>query len=223
MIVTKTDRDNTVKYRFSLVEILLAITIIAILLALSGAAYNAVQRKIARSRTEATLNKLRVGLESFKSKYGYYPQQSSIGPFPFYIITLSTKTVAGVTSIVNGDSCFDAKYSFAPFTEASKMKNEDATLMATGTSLTPVTVSGITYNLKYDTYYINDGWKTKISGNGTDDSGPYILYMCPGLVNTSSYDLFSAGYDRKYKWSASGDVSDAVNNDNIWPQGLKTQ
>ncbi len=232
MINTKNNLANPViQNRFSLVEILVAIAIIAVLLGLSGAGYTAVQRKIARTRTEATLNKLRVGLESFKSKYGYYPQQAAVGPFPFYIVTLSTRTVLGVTTAVSADSYFDAKYSFAPFTEASKIKNEDAKLippnitLPTGTVVT--VVGGVTYtylyNLKYDLYYIIDGWKTNISGNGSDDSGPFILYMCPGLVNTSSYDLFSAGNDRQYKWSSTTEVTHPVNTDNIWPQGLKTK
>ncbi len=119
--------DTVIKNHFSLVEILVAISIIAILLGLSGAGYTAVQRKIARTRTEATLNKIRVGLESFKSKYGYYPQQTTVGPFPLYIVTLST----GGTSAVNADACFEPKYSFALFTESSKIKNEDAKSLST--------------------------------------------------------------------------------------------
>ncbi|MEI8248186.1 MAG: prepilin-type N-terminal cleavage/methylation domain-containing protein [Lentisphaerota bacterium] len=192
----KINRGNPViQYRFSLVEILVAIAIIAILLGLSGAGYNAVQRKIARTRTEATLNKIRVGLESYKSKMGYYPQQSAIGPFK---LDINDSSAAGQPQN-NFNSCI----------EYGKISKEDSIQL-------PVTTPPI--------YKVIDGWKTKnISGNGSDDSGPFILYMCPGLVNTSSYDLFSAGYDRKYKWSSTTDVADTSNTDNIWPQGLKTQ
>ena len=187
-------RNNTaIQYRFSLVEILVAIAIIAILLGLSGAGYNAVQRKIARTRTEATLNKLRVGLESYKSKFGYYPQQQNIGPFQ---LDKNDASAAGQPQN-NFNGCI----------EYGKISKEDSIQI-------PNTTPPI--------YRVIDGWKTNISGNGTINNGSYILYMCPGLVNTSSYDLFSAGNDRKYNWSA-GSTNDSVNTDNIWPQGLKTQ
>ncbi len=198
MTATKTNRDNTVKYRFSLVEILLAITIIAILLALSGAAYNAVQRKIARSRTEATLNKIRVALESYKSKFGYYPQQPSIGPF--HLDVNDPRVSQG-----------QPQNNLNQFVEYGKMSKEDSFIENVSNGVTT-----------FPYYAVVDGWKTNIIDNnlGTVLRAPYILYMCPGLINTSSYDLFSAGYDRKYNWTT---TTDAVNNDNIWPQGLKTQ
>ena len=166
--------------------------------------WNRFNRKIARSRTEATLNKLRVGLESFKSKYGYYPQQQNIGAFQLYIST----SIAAPG---------DEKYNFSLFIESSKIKNEDAV------PLNPQTTP--------PSYYITDGWKTaiRVNGSGSDfltvsgQGVPCILYICPGIVNTSTYDLFSAGYDRKFKWGSTAEVADPSNADNIWPQGLKTQ
>ena len=186
-------RNNTaVQYRFSLVEILVAIAIIAILLGLSGAGYSAVQRKIARSRTEATLNKLRVGLESYKSKFGYYPQQPAIGPFQ---LDKNDASAAGQQQN-NFNGCI----------EYGKISKEDSIMI-------PNTTPPI--------YKVVDGWKTSIKDEtGADKGGPYILYVCPGVINTSTYDLFSAGYDRRYNWTT---TTDQVNADNIWPQGLKTQ
>lgn len=187
-------RNNTaVQYRFSLVEILVAIAIIAILLGLSGAGYTAVQRKIARSRTEATLNKLRVGLESYKSKFGYYPQQLTVGPFQ---LDKNDASAAGQPQN-NFNGCI----------EYGKISKEDSIqIPGTGTSAANPPL-----------YKVIDGWKTSpVSGQ----TGPYILYVCPGVINTSSYDLFSAGYDRKYNLTT---ITDQVNADNIWPQGLKTQ
>lgn len=192
---------NVVQYRFSLVEILVVVGIIAILLGLSGAGYTAVQRKIARSRTEATLNKLRVGLESYKSKYGYYPQQAAVGLFHLDIND-PTAAAAPQGQIQNN---------FNQFIEYGKISKEDAVVVGS------YNASGNLVNY----YAVIDGWKTAITGQ----SGPYILYVCPGFLNTSSYDLFSAGNDRKFIWRESqiGTDKDAsVNTDNIWPQGLKT-
>ena len=200
----KINRNNTaIQYRFSLVEILVSIAIIAILLGLSGAGYTAVQRKIARSRTEATLNKLRVGLESYKSKFGYYPQQPAIRPFQ---LDKNDASAAGQQQN-NFNGCI----------EYGKISKEDA-IMIPGTGPSAGTPP---------IYRVVDGWKTAIKDetgaevfplNGK--GGPYILYVCPGVINTSSYDLFSAGYDRRYNWNT---TTDQVNADNIWPQGLKTQ
>ncbi|MFA6104551.1 MAG: type II secretion system protein [Victivallaceae bacterium] len=195
--------DTVIQYRFSLVEILVAVGIIAILLGLSGAGYQAVQRKIARTKTEATLNKLRIGLESYKSKFGYYPQQPAIAPF---LLDINAPTVPQGQPQNNFNSCI----------EYSKISKEDS-----------VMVSG--------RYRVIDGWKTNVwspaPALGTtyvDQGGPYIYYVCPGLLNTSSYDLFSAGNDRKFIWRDLSplpftDMNNAVNADNIWPQGLKTQ
>ena len=132
-------RNNTaVQYRFSLVEILVAIAIIAILLGLSGAGYSAVQRKIARSRTEATLNKLRVGLESYKSKFGYYPQQPAIGPFQ---LDKNDASAAGQQQN-NFNGCI----------EYGKISKEDSIMI-------PNTTPPI--------YKVVDGWKT-IAQHPTD-------------------------------------------------------
>ena len=204
-------KNVSIQYRFSLVEILVVVGIIAILLGLSGAGYNAVQRKIARARTEATLNKIRIGLESYKSKYGYYPQQATIAPFHLDINDFGHPTTHPEGLPQNN---------FNSFVEYSKMSKEDAVLVGT------------------NYYAVTDGWKTAIREKGSSSDfypisggkgGPFILYVCPGLVNTSSYDLFSAGHDRKFIWQDSPstqidtDKNDSVNTDNIWPQGLKTK
>ena len=204
-------KNVSIQYRFSLVEILVVVGIIAILLGLSGAGYNAVQRKIARARTEATLNKIRIGLESYKSKYGYYPQQATIAPFH---LDINDPTVPRGQPQNN----------FNQFIEYGKISKEDAVV--------DYRVNGCPY------YAVTDGWKTAIREKGSSSDfypisggkgGPFILYVCPGLVNTSSYDLFSAGHDRKFIWQDSPstqidtDKNDSVNTDNIWPQGLKTK
>lgn len=218
----KTNRGNTViQYRFSLVEILVAIAIIAILLGLSGAGYNAVQRKIARTRTEATLNKIRVGLESYKSKMGYYPQQSAIGPFQLDI---------NDPTVTQGQP----QNNFNSFIEYGKISNEDAVMIKNANPALPYTYPA-SNGSPVKVFRVIDGWKTEVINTdiapmkffpNTTVGESYILYVCPGYLNTSSYDLFSAGNDRKFIWreaQINNDVKELVNTDNIWPQGLKTQ
>lgn len=226
----KINRNNTViQYRFSLVEILVAIAIIAILLGLSGAGYTAVQRKIARTRTEATLNKLRVGLESYKSKFGYYPQQQNIRPFQLDINDAADRTNPAIVANQgfpqnNFNSCI----------EYGKMSIEDSVMIKDpGNPTQPYTYLG-SNGKPVKVFRVIDGWKTEVidTNIGTKffpnptAGEPYILYVCPGYLNTSSYDLFSAGNDRKFIWreaQINNDIKDSVNTDNIWPQGLKTQ
>lgn len=58
---------------FTLIELLIVITIIAVLAALVVSAAGIVQKKAARSRTEAELAAIGAALESFKSDNGDYP------------------------------------------------------------------------------------------------------------------------------------------------------
>ncbi|MCE9587228.1 MAG: type II secretion system protein GspG [Verrucomicrobia bacterium] len=62
---------------FTLIELLIVITIIAILASLVLAAAGGVQKKGARSRTEAEIAAVGAALESYKADNGDYPAGSS--------------------------------------------------------------------------------------------------------------------------------------------------
>lgn len=62
---------------FTLIELLIVITIIAILASLVIAASSSVQKKGARSRTEAEIAAVSAALESYKADNGDYPSNST--------------------------------------------------------------------------------------------------------------------------------------------------
>jgi hypothetical protein len=49
----------------------------------------------------------------------------------------------------------------------------------------------------YYEYFVKDGWNSPSVTVGSDSWGA-IKYRCPGLVNTTSFDLYSAGVDRVF-------------------------
>ncbi len=70
--------------RFSLVELLVVILIIGALMALGVGGYSIAQKKLAETRTRATLEKIKLALEAYKNKHGYYIQAydtTSGGPY----------------------------------------------------------------------------------------------------------------------------------------------
>ncbi len=188
-------------YRYSMVEILVVLAIIAILMGMGIGGYSVVRRKMATARTEATLNKIRVALESYKSKYGYYPQTNGTAA-PFCL---------DLNDPVNEK--YKMQNNFNQFIDYGKISSEESTVISS------CTIDGILVNR----YAVGDGWETKIwnTSTNTEQVSNFIIYVCPGLVNQDSYDLFSAGLDRNFRWSATSDADKSENTDNIWPQGLK--
>jgi type II secretory pathway pseudopilin PulG len=64
--------------RFSLVELLVVILIIGSLMALGVGGYHIAQKKLAETRTRATLEKIKLALTAYKTKHGYYIQEYGV-------------------------------------------------------------------------------------------------------------------------------------------------
>jgi general secretion pathway protein G len=84
-----THHKKTSSGGFTLIELLIVITIIAILASLVLAAAGSVQKKGARSRTEAEIAAMGAALESYKADNGDYPSNS-----------VSNNSVALVTTLM---------------------------------------------------------------------------------------------------------------------------
>jgi general secretion pathway protein G len=84
-----THHKKTSSEGFTLIELLIVITIIAILASLVLAAAGSVQKKGARSRTEAEIAAMGAALESYKADNGDYPSNS-----------VSTNSAALVTNLM---------------------------------------------------------------------------------------------------------------------------
>ncbi len=213
------------RQNFTMVEILATIAIIAILAGLSFGAYRAIQKGQARTKTEATVNAIHIALQAFKNKYGYYPQShkstgTGTSPSATALVFCKEKTTTEKVSvptnsktILRSGSILVLGKDFTTFLGSQVMKNA-------ATKDREITIGGETTNV----YIFVDAYKDPVSNCGStldninsdtnlrlyNNTANLIYYKCPGDMNQESYDLFSAGPDRKFN-----------TNDDIWPQGLK--
>ena len=82
---------------FTLLEILVVISVIVILMGSVAGIASYVTRKNADARTLATVEMLRVGLEQYKTKYGFYPpsvQVQANGYIPFHLDKINSNGVS---------------------------------------------------------------------------------------------------------------------------------
>ncbi|MCP3967940.1 MAG: type II secretion system protein [Lentisphaerae bacterium] len=177
--------NQGVKVRhFSLVEMLVVMAIIAVLLAMGAGSYQVARRALSKSRTEALLTKVKLALESYKSKHGYYPLKDG------HITNNNYKQhEEGVPFFLDYDA---TKPNFNKFIDVGKIKKDES-----------VDLDG--------TFYLKDGWNGNNSEANVGDEaekkikkmktegkpGGLILYRCPGGKSPQSFDLYSAGNDRE--------------------------
>jgi len=75
----KTYMRKPVQAGFTVVELLVVITIIALLFALTIGAFTYAQRSAARSRTTVAMNAIKSGLERYSTEFGEYPTPQNAG------------------------------------------------------------------------------------------------------------------------------------------------
>lgn len=69
------------KRSFTLVELLTVVAIIAVLVGIVLGLMGHATRKASDAKTQSLIKQLSAALESYKAKYGYYPQRTTVGPF----------------------------------------------------------------------------------------------------------------------------------------------
>ena len=172
--------------RFTLVELLAVIALIAVLSAIGFGTYSYAKGKAQETATEALMKQIEAGLEGFHTKAGYYPKSNnddfSVIKFTFAADgTLDKIEFGGETlekqSISDGDSQAKKK----------RMKNERLEAFSKA-----VEMEVIKSNLDND-------------GVLTDAWGGKIYYRSPGKFKTGSYDLVSAGPDEKFGKDSAAD------------------
>lgn len=195
------------RWNFSMIEIMATIAIITILAGLSFGAYRGIQKGQAKAKTEATVNAIHVALQAFKTKNGYYPQATNPVALVFCKTYPTTGNVAvrnDARNIIDTVARLILGKDFVTFLGTEVMKNaalEDGQLNVTGRPRVHILVDAYKEPLIENTLLTNVKNAKKVSS---------FYYQCPGTNNQESYDLFSAGPDRKFG-----------TNDDIWPQGLK--
>lgn len=69
---------KTLRFRFTLVEVLAVVALVSLLAAIGFGAYSYAMNASRESNTKALLKRIEAGLESCRTKYGYYPASTSL-------------------------------------------------------------------------------------------------------------------------------------------------
>lgn len=176
---------NIVLHPYSLVEMMVVLAIIAILIGAGAGGYTVARRWLAKTRTEAILTKLKIALEAYKNDKGYYPlPQGSVVNFK---LDVNTKDY---TSGTPGDANIP-RNNMNKFVDYSKIQQDQSIKVSEGT---------------WNRYYVKDGWNAPANG----ETFGAIKYRCPGIINKTTFDLYSAGHDRKFATDPAADTEDDI-------------
>ena len=165
--------SNIIFHPYSLVEMLVVLAIIAILIGIGAGGYTATQRWLATSKTESLLAKLKMAIESYKNDKGYYPLPN--GSLINFSLDVNTKDYSSGTP---GEANIP-RNNMSNFVDYGKIQDDQSVKVSEGT---------------WTRYYVKDGWNTPANG----ESYGAIKYIVPGVINKSTFDLYSAGYDRVF-------------------------
>ena len=207
------DKSNIIIHPYSLVEMLVVIAIIAILIGVGAGGYTVARKWLAKSRTEALLAKLKIAIEAYKNDKGYYPlPNNKVVNFSIDVNAkdyddLNDARYDASDTLPAGASTGDIKYECVPrnnmnkFVDFGKVQQDQSIKVKDG-KLEP-----------YNRYYVKDGWNTP-SVTSTIDGKEYswgaIKYRSPGLINKTTFDMYSAGPDRKFASDPENDTEDDI-------------
>lgn len=166
---------KTLRFRFTLVEVLAVVALVSLLAAIGFGAYSYAMNASRESNTKALLKRIEAGLESCRTKYGYYPVSTS---FTEISITLK-KDTSLVSAIQFGTDVMSSDYEkefLRVVDEESLKKNMIKTLNASSGTDTDTEKS----------FELEDGW------------GGKIYYRYPGQINKGGFDLIAPGADGRF-------------------------
>jgi type II secretory pathway pseudopilin PulG len=170
---------------FSLVELLVVILIIGSLMALGVGGYTIAQKKLAETRTRATMEKIKLALEAYKNKHGYYIQEygdtaknadgSAVvdtAGSNYYYFHLD-KPKSGEDNLSKIISYKDTPFDDPDGYESNGLPKGHAVLL--------------------DSY---PGAKNATNDNEFNGKRRWILYKCPAI--DAPFELRSSGHDREF-------------------------
>lgn len=161
---------KTLRFRFTLVEVLAVVALVSLLAAIGFGAYSYAMNASRESNTKALLKRIEAGLESCRTKYGYYPASQS---FRRILIQLDTST-----KLVS-DIQFDVSSSETGMSGTSlsdEMRKE---------FLRVVEEESLKKGQTGD-FVLEDSW------------GGAIYYRYPGQINKGGFDLIAPGADGRF-------------------------
>ena len=199
--VTKSPVVNRLAY--TLVELLVVISIISVLAAFTLAVLKPLKRQQYIKTARAEMDQIATALENYKAQYGGYPQFSGGNPLlnPLYyelsgttLDALNAKyvTLDGSSSIPTNSVL--AAYGVASFVNrGSKYGSEDAAAarnflpaLKPNRIYYPVTNNGVPTTMLVTSVNGPDQYYQPLNAPGLNP----FRYVCPGVQNPNSYDLW---------------------------------
>lgn len=161
---------KTLRFRFTLVEVLAVVALVSLLAAIGFGAYSYAMNASRESNTKALLKRIEAGLESCRTKYGYYPASQS---FRRILIQLDTSTKL-VSDIQFDVSSSETGMSGTSLSDEMRME-----------FLRVVEEESLKKGQTGD-FVLEDSW------------GGAIYYRYPGQINRGGFDLIAPGADGRF-------------------------
>lgn len=161
---------KTLRFRFTLVEVLAVVALVSLLAAIGFGAYSYAMNASRESNTKALLKRIEAGLESCRTKYGYYPASQN---FRWILIQLdtSTKLVSGIQFDVSSSETGMSGTSLSDEMRKEFLRVVEEESLKKG---------------KTGDFVLEDSW------------GGAIYYRYPGQINKGGFDLIAPGADGRF-------------------------
>lgn len=161
---------KTLRFRFTLVEVLAVVALVSLLAAIGFGAYSYAMNASRESNTKALLKRIEAGLESCRTKYGYYPASQN---FRWILIQLdtSTKLVSGIQFDVSSSETGMSGTSLSDEMRMEFLRVIEEESLKKG---------------KTGDFVLEDSW------------GGAIYYRYPGQINKGGFDLIAPGADGRF-------------------------
>ena len=161
------------KKNFTLVELLCAVGLVVILAGIGFSAYSYASYRGKETATRSLITRLGAGLETLKTKHGFYPANATGNDYS--LIRIEVNSTTGLISGITFDGSNPASAS-----QLTQIQLKDFLSVVDGE------------NLK----------KYVSNGNLTDAWGGNIRYCYPGAVNTVKFDIIAPGADGEFTTSS---------------------
>ncbi|TDU81362.1 prepilin-type N-terminal cleavage/methylation domain-containing protein [Prosthecobacter fusiformis] len=196
---------------FTIIELLVVITIIALLFALTIGGFTYAQRSAARSRTTVTLNAIKSALERYNNEFGEYPAPQNAGD----AIAIGDKSysVGGAAMLyqaLSGDGFDNILIAQAP-SNAGPPQSNGSTEEEESKNIMLTDMPKEMWIKRDDRYFMADGFGRPFQ---YEKAVPVALGEDQVTIN-STYDIWSYGEDeenttaRSIDTQAGGPVKDA--------------
>lgn len=161
---------KTLRFRFTLVEVLAVVALVSLLAAIGFGAYSYAMNASRESNTKALLKRIEAGLESCRTKFGYYPASQN---FRWILIQLdtSTKLVSGIQFDVSSSETGMSGTSLSDEMRQEFLRVIEEESLKKG---------------KTGDFVLEDSW------------GGKIYYRYPGQINRGGFDLIAPGADGRF-------------------------